>query len=215
MALSEIPVLDLTISRSPRWRFLKRLIDLAGSTVLVGFLLPVLFVTAALIAMVDGLPIIYRRRVVGPSGNFDAFKFRTMSRDADAVLERNQSMRDAFRENFKLKRDPRVTRLGAVLRKFSLDEFPQIFNVLRGQMSLVGPRMITAPELEKYGEHKALLLSVKPGLTGYWQVHGRQQVSYAERVRMDVDYIKNWSFRMDIELLLLTPWRVIRGRGAY
>jgi lipopolysaccharide/colanic/teichoic acid biosynthesis glycosyltransferase len=114
-----------------------------------------------------------------------------------------------------LKRDPRVTRLGAVLRKFSLDELPQLFNVIRGQMSLVGPRMITAPELEKYGEHKALLLSVKPGLTGYWQVHGRQEVSYAERVRMDVDYIRNWSLRTDMELLLLTPWRVIRGRGAY
>src|SRR5256885_6476638 len=104
MALSEIPVLDLTISRSQRWRFLKRLMDLAGSTVLVVFLLPVLFVTATLIAMFDGLPIIYRRRVVGASGSFDAFKFRTMSRDADAVLERDQSMRDAFRENFKLKR---------------------------------------------------------------------------------------------------------------
>ena len=82
-------------------------------------------------------------------------------------------------------------------------------------MSLVGPRMITAPELEKYGEHKNLLLTVKPGLTGYWQVHGRQEVSYAERVRMDIDYIRSWSLVTDIELLLLTPLRVIRGGGAY
>jgi lipopolysaccharide/colanic/teichoic acid biosynthesis glycosyltransferase len=138
-----------------------------------------------------------------------------MRRDADIWLERDESLRAAFTENFKLKTDPRVTRLGSFLRKLSLDELPQLFNVLAGQMSLVGPRMITAPELEKYGEHKNLLLTVKPGLTGYWQVHGRQEVSYAERVRMDIDYIRNWSLVTDIELLLLTPLRVIRGGGAY
>jgi lipopolysaccharide/colanic/teichoic acid biosynthesis glycosyltransferase len=196
-------------------RAVKRALDILATLFLIILLCPLLILIALLAFAFDGLPIIYRRRVIAPSGGFDAFKFRTMSRDADAVLERDQAMRDVFHRNFKLKSDPRVTRLGAVLRKFSLDELPQLFNVLRGQMSLVGPRMITAPELEKYGEHKALLLSVKPGLTGYWQVHGRQDVSYAERVRMDVDYIKNWSLRMDIELLLLTPWRVIRGRGAY
>jgi lipopolysaccharide/colanic/teichoic acid biosynthesis glycosyltransferase len=193
----------------------KRAIDIFGALGLIVFLSPVFIAIAVLVLVVDGASVLYRRRVVGPAGEFDAFKFRTMHRDADRILERDQSMQHAFRENFKLKRDPRVTSLGAVLRKFSLDELPQIFNVLRGQMSLVGPRMITAPELEKYGEHKALLLSVKPGLTGYWQVHGRQEVSYAERVRMDVEYIRNWNFRMDIKLLLLTPWRVIRGRGAY
>lgn len=189
--------------------------DILGALGLIVVLSPLFVVIALLVLVADRLPIIYRRRVVGPGGAFDAFKFRTMCRDADAVLESDQSMQEAFRQNFKLKRDPRVTGLGAVLRKFSLDELPQLFNVLIGQMSLVGPRMITAPELEKYGEYKALLLNVKPGLTGYWQVHGRQEVSYAERVRMDVDYIQNWSLRMDIELLVLTPLRVIRGRGAY
>src|SRR5262249_33999514 len=118
-------------------------------------------------------------------------------------------------QKIKIRKDPRVTPLGSFLRKSSLDELPQLFNVLTGQMSLVGPRMITAPELEKYGEHKELLLSVKPGLTGYWQINGRQEVSYEKRVRMDVHYIRNWSLRMDCELLLLTPFRVIRGRGAY
>jgi lipopolysaccharide/colanic/teichoic acid biosynthesis glycosyltransferase len=101
------------------------------------------------------------------------------------------------------------------LRKSSLDELPQLFNVLIGRMSLVGPRMITAPELEKYGEQQQLLLTVKPGITGYWQVHGRQEVSYTERVRMDMEYIRNWSLRLDFELLMRTPGRVIRGRGAY
>ena len=193
----------------------KRTIDILGAFGLIVVLSPLFVVVALLVLVADGAPVLYRRRVVGPSGRFDAFKFRTMRRDADSILERDQSMQNAFRQNFKLKSDPRVTGLGAVLRKFSLDELPQLFNVFSGQMSLVGPRMITAPELEKYGEHKALLLTVKPGLTGYWQVHGRQEVSYAERVRMDVDYIQNWSLRMDMELLMLTPLRVIRGRGAY
>jgi len=138
-----------------------------------------------------------------------------MRRDADQVLQRDRALRDAFHQNFKLKSDPRVTKLGAVLRKFSLDELPQLFNVVRGEMSLVGPRMITAPELEKYGEYQQLLLTVRPGITGYWQVYGRQEVSYEERVRMDVEYIRNWSLGMDLKLLWLTPWRVIRGRGAY
>ncbi len=196
-------------------KWLKQAIDVVCSLVLIVLLSPAFLAIAILVLAADGLPVIYRRRVVGPRGSFDAFKFRTMRRDADRVLECDESLRAVFSENFKLKTDPRVTRLGSFLRKSSLDELPQLFNVLTGQMSLVGPRMITASELEKYGEHKNLLLTVKPGLTGYWQVHGRQEVSYAERVRMDIDYIRSWSLVTDIELLLLTPLRVIRGGGAY
>lgn len=198
-----------------RYDALKRVIDVAGSVLLMFFLSPVFLLTSVLVLAVDGAPIIYRRRVVGPGGEFDAFKFRTMHRDADRRLESDRSLRQAFHENFKLRCDPRVTRLGAVLRKFSLDELPQLFNVLMGQMTLVGPRMITAPELEKYGEHQYELRKVKPGLTGYWQVYGRQEVSYAERVEMDMNYIRNRSLGMDFKLLALTPIRVIRGRGAY
>jgi len=194
---------------------LKRATDLTGSLFLIALLAPIFLVVGALVLIFDGRPLIYRRRVVGPSGQFDAFKFRTMQRDADRMLERDKLLHNAFRENYKLKSDPRVTPLGATLRKFSLDELPQLFNVLLGQMSLVGPRMITAAELEKYGEYQDLLLTVKPGLTGYWQVYGRQEVSYAERVRMDVEYISNWTARLDTKLLLLTPLRVIRGKGAY
>jgi len=207
------PSFDTQPHKISKW--LKRAIDVGCSLVLILILSPVLLAITLLVLAIDGLPVIYRRRVVGPQGAFNAFKFRTMRRDADILLERDESLRAAFTENFKLKTDPRVTRLGSFLRKLSLDELPQLFNVLAGQMSLVGPRMITAPELEKYGEHKNLLLTVKPGLTGYWQVHGRQEVSYAERVRMDIDYIRNWSLVTDIELLLLTPLRVIRGGGAY
>lgn len=203
-------------SRVPiRKRMRKRIIDFLGALFLIALFSPVFILLAGLILILDGLPVIYRRRVVGVAGEFDAFKFRTMRRDADRILESDETMRGAFEENFKLKSDPRVTKLGAVLRKFSLDELPQLFNVLAGQMSLVGPRMITAPELEKYGEHQHLLLTVRPGLTGYWQVHGRQEVSYAERVRMDVYYIQHCGLAADFQLLLLTPLRVLRGKGAY
>jgi lipopolysaccharide/colanic/teichoic acid biosynthesis glycosyltransferase len=135
--------------------------------------------------------------------------------EADAMLAADARLHMAFTQQFKLKSDPRVTRLGAWLRKYSFDELPQLFNVLRGQMSLVGPRMITAPELQKYGPYQQLLLTVKPGLTGYWQVRGRQEVSYAERVRMDVYYITHWSLGLDLVILLKTPSRVMLGEGAY
>src|SRR5215813_12546363 len=184
------------------------MVDVAGSVILVAVLSPIFLLTSALVLGIDGAPILYRRRVVGPAGEFDAFKFRTMHRDADRRLETDDSLRQAFHENFKLRCDPRVTRLGRVLRKFSLDELPQLFNVLLGQMTLVGPRMITAPELEKYGEHQHELRKVKPGLTGYWQVYGRQEVSYAERVEMDLHYIRNRSLGMDLKLMALTPIRV-------
>lgn len=193
----------------------KRAIDLCGSLLLILLLSPLFLAIALILLIADGTPILHRRRVLGTNGDFDAFKFRTMRRDADAMLHNNPSLRRQYEDSFKLKADPRVTRIGAVLRKFSLDELPQLFNVFRGQMSLVGPRMITAPELTKYGKYQELLLSTKPGLTGYWQVYGRQEVSYEERVRMDVEYIRTWTLWKDMHLLLLTPWRVICGRGAY
>lgn len=208
--------LTVSKSRGVVWqRKAKLALDVLGSSLLVALFSPLFLLAALLVLLLDGRPIIFRRKCVGPRGEFDAFKFRTMRRDADQVLQQEPALQDAFRQNFKLKSDPRVTRLGAILRKFSLDELPQLFNVLRGEMSLVGPRMITAPELEKYGEHQQLLLTVRPGITGFWQVYGRQEVSYEERVQMDVEYIRNWSLGMDLKLLCLTPWRVIRGRGAY
>lgn len=212
---------SLHISSTPRFvrepvqDRVKGTIDVIGASLLIVLLAPVFIAIAAMIWVANGRPIIYRRRVVGRCGEFDAFKFRTMRPDADVVLEADKDLRRTFHESYKLKSDPRVTKLGAVLRKFSLDELPQLFNVLVGQMSLVGPRMITAPELEKYGEHQVLLLTVKPGLTGHWQVYGRQEVSYAERVQMDIEYIRNRSLKTDVKLLMLTPLRVVRGKGAY
>lgn len=196
-------------------RFLKRTVDLLGAVLMIGFLWPALLAIALLVLLDSGRPVIYRRRVVGLGGDFDAFKFRTMIRDADAVLASNLALKSEFERNFKLKNDPRVTRVGAFLRKTSLDELPQLLNVLRGQMSLVGPRMITAPELAKYGQHRNQLLSVKPGLTGYWQVNGRQDVAYEQRVAMDLHYIENWSLIMDLKILSKTPLTILRREGAF
>lgn len=193
----------------------KRGMDLTGSVTLIVLLSPLFALIALLVILDDGLPFIYRRRVVGKDGQFDAFKFRTMRRDADAVLNANPALRAEFERNFKLKNDPRITRMGSLLRKFSLDELPQLFNILTGEMSFVGPRMITAAELEKYGPYKAMLLRVKPGLTGYWQINGRQNVSYEERIRMDVHYLENWSLGLDLLILLRTPLKVLRREGAY
>jgi len=196
-------------------RVLKRGIDLLGALTLLCLLSPLLLLVALLIVVADGFPVYYLRRVVGPRGEFNAYKFRTMCRDADAILELNPELREAFTQNFKLPCDPRVTGVGGWLRKYSLDELPQLVNVVKGQMSLVGPRMITAQELSKYGEYQDLLLTVRPGLTGYWQTRGRQEVSYEERVRMDVFYIQQWTLALDLKILLETPWKVIKGKGAY
>jgi lipopolysaccharide/colanic/teichoic acid biosynthesis glycosyltransferase len=194
---------------------LKRTVDVVVSAASLIILSPVLLIIAVLVRIGDNGPVIYRRRVVGPNGAFDAFKFRSMRVDADTILANDVRLRREFEKNFKLVSDPRVTKIGRWLRKLSLDEAPQLINVLRGEMTLVGPRMITEPELDKYGPAKALLLSVKPGLTGYWQVYGRQEVDYADRVKMDIFYIQNWSLLLDLRLLLLTPLRVLRGTGAY
>lgn len=193
----------------------KRALDVAGSAVLLLLVSPVLLCLAVLIKLQDGGPVLYRRRVVGRRGTFDALKLRTMHTAADEVLRENQGLRREFEINFKLKNDPRVTALGRILRTSSMDEMPQLWNVLKGEMSLVGPRMITPVELEKYGGNGWIFGAVRPGLTGYWQVHGRQQVSYDRRVEMDLFYLRNWSLLLDCKLLLRTPGRVIRGMGAY
>jgi lipopolysaccharide/colanic/teichoic acid biosynthesis glycosyltransferase len=138
-----------------------------------------------------------------------------MVRNADGILATSPGLKAEFERNFKLKHDPRVTRAGAILRRYSLDELPQLLNVLRGQMSLVGPRMITEAELEKYGAHKHLVHSIKPGMTGYWQVRGRQNVSYQERVAMDVHYVTRWSLIMDLRILAETPRKVFKREGAF
>jgi lipopolysaccharide/colanic/teichoic acid biosynthesis glycosyltransferase len=196
-------------------RFFKDGIDLMVAGILVIVLMPLLILVSLIVLMDDGRPVIYRRRVVGTRGEFDAFKFRSMKRDAEVILAKDPSLKSKFEQNFKLENDPRLTWSGLFLRKLSLDELPQLFNVLKRQMSLVGPRMISPPELEKYGSHKELLLTVRPGLTGYWQVNGRQAVGYEQRIKMDLYYISNWSLALDFKILLKTPFAVLKREGAY
>jgi lipopolysaccharide/colanic/teichoic acid biosynthesis glycosyltransferase len=190
---------------------LKRTMDLAGAVICLVLSAPLVGVLALRIKLHDGGPALFRRRVVGPKGEFDAFKLRTMRVDADEVLRHDPEMRRQFEINFKLKRDPRVTPVGATLRRSGLDELPQLWNVLKGEMSLVGPRMITPAELKKYGEAGWIFDCMKPGLTGYWQVHGDQEAGYDRRISMDLFYVENWSLLFDLKLLMRTPLRVIRG----
>jgi exopolysaccharide biosynthesis polyprenyl glycosylphosphotransferase len=195
---------------------LKRLLDLAGATAALLMFLPIMTIIGIAIKLDSPGPIFYRRRVVGVGGRlFDAFKFRTMCVDADDRLVRDASLRNQFEKNYKLKDDPRVTRVGQFLRRTSLDELPQLFNVLLGQMSLVGPRMITSPERVQYGRWSMNLSTVKPGMTGLWQVSGRSNVSYEERVRLDMHYIRNYTIWFDLYLLWLTIPAVLKSRGAY
>ena len=193
----------------------KRVLDIVGASVAFVSLAPVLIVAALAVKLHDGGPILYRRRCVGRTGDFDAFKLRSMRVDADRYLEEHPALWAEFQRNYKINDDPRITLVGAFLRKTSIDELPQLFNVMRGEMSLVGPRMITRPELDKYGEQRDMLLTVKPGMTGYWQVTGRQEVAYGDRVRMDMYYIKHWSLALDLQILAKTPWKVLKREGAH
>jgi len=195
---------------------LKGMLDLILSGIVMMFIWPVMLLIAIAIKLDSSGPIFYRRRVVGAGGKaFYALKFRTMYVDADERLARDPELRQQFEMNFKLKDDPRVTKIGNFLRRTSLDELPQIFNVFLRQMSLVGPRMITQDELSRYGKWRMNLSTVKPGITGLWQVSGRSDVSYEERVMLDMYYIRNYSIWLDLHLLWRTVPAVLRGRGAY
>jgi len=195
-------------------RAFKRAFDLIGALLLLLLSAPVVFILALRIKSHDGGPAFFRRRVVGPQGEFDAFKLRTMLVDADDVLRRDPVLRRQFEVNFKLKDDPRITSVGAALRRRGLDELPQLWNVLKGDMSLVGPRMITPMELKKYGAAGWIFSEMKPGLTGYWQTSGEQQAGYNRRIEMDLFYVKNWSLLFDLKILIKTPARVLRGSGV-
>jgi lipopolysaccharide/colanic/teichoic acid biosynthesis glycosyltransferase len=199
-----------------RYYPLKRGLDLIAAGLLLVLVSPILACGLLAVQIESGRPVIYRRRVMGQSGRtFDAFKVRTMVPDADEVLQRDSSLRSAFAASNKLLGDPRVTRVGRWLRRLSIDELPQLVNVLRGEMSLVGPRMITPAELPEWGETAALLLSVRPGLTGLWQVSGRQELTKADRIRLDGDYVQRMSLGLDLAILARTVPAVLSSRGAY
>lgn len=197
-------------------RILKTMLDYSLTIPGIIIISPLLAIIGALVKLTSPGPIIYRRRVMGVNGQqFDAFKFRTMYENGDEILAEDPELQQILARDHKLKDDPRITPFGKFLRKFSLDELPQLFNVLRREMSLVGPRMISPAEMEKYDQWGLNLLTVQPGITGIWQTSGRSDTSYRERVRLDMHYIRNWTIWLDLQILWQTISAVIRGRGAY
>ena len=196
--------------------FAKRTIDLIGASVILAVAWPVMLGVALSIRMSSPGPVIFRQRRPGVGGKlFWCYKFRTMVIDAEERLKNNSDLREAFEQNFKLKNDPRLTPVGNLLRKTSLDELPQLFNVIQGSMSLIGPRPILTSQMASYLAHGEKVFTVKPGLGGYWQVYGRSNTSHAERVRLDLYYVDNRSTALDIKLIVLTAVTVIKGHGAY
>ena len=208
------------LARLPQ-RIIKRSLDLIGAVFLAIVLAPVFLLFAVLIWKEDGGPVFFRQMRVGRAGrDFACWKFRTMVVDAEAQLARwhteNPDLLAQYCEsNFKLQEDPRVTRIGAWMRRKSLDELPQLLNVLMGQMSLVGPRPLLRRELDDYGAVISLYERVRPGITGLWQISGRSHTTFAERVSYDEWYIKNWTVWYDMVIVLQTFWVLMRGGGAY
>jgi lipopolysaccharide/colanic/teichoic acid biosynthesis glycosyltransferase len=205
---------------APGWRVLKRTFDVVASLVLIVLCLPAMALIALAIWVESRSHVLFvHRRAAGERGEFGLLKFRTMVPNAHAVLEdyllAHPELRDEWNQNFKLRDDPRITRVGRFLRKTSLDELPQLFNVLSGKMSLIGPRAIVRDEIPRFGAHARTVLSVKPGLTGLWAVSGRNDVSQDERSRLEFRYVTQWSLLLDAQILLRTIPAVVRGRGAY
>ncbi|SMH47418.1 sugar transferase [Azospirillum agricola] len=198
---------------------LKRLVDVVGASALLLLFGPLMILLWLLVRR-DGGPGIYRQPRLGAEGvPFDCLKFRSMCVDSEAALQRqlarDPAAAEEWRRTHKLRNDPRVTRIGRFLRRSSLDELPQILNVLRGDMSLVGPRPIVAAEVARYGRYFTSYRSCRPGITGLWQVSGRSDTRYRRRVALDHAYRRKWRLLLDARIILATPMVMIRGSGAY
>ncbi|MCA9729637.1 MAG: sugar transferase [Candidatus Eisenbacteria bacterium] len=194
----------------------KRGLDLVLTTLALLPLLPVFLVIALAIKLEDGGPIFYRSTRVGRGGRrFYFWKFRSMVRNAEAVRDRLQNLNEVDGPVFKIENDPRITRVGRVLRRTSLDELPQFWNVFIGDMTLVGPRPPIAEEVVKYEPWQLRRLSVRPGITCLWQISGRCRIGFDEWMRLDMEYIDRRSFGLDVQILLRTIPAVLSGEGAY
>jgi len=218
LGFEELPVIDVNVDALDSMaRFWKRAMDLCVAAGAFLLLLPLQLGIAAAIVAESGLPVIYQQERVGKNGRrFKMYKFRTMVKDADQRLRDLQAANEADGAGrmFKMRDDPRLTRVGAVLRRWSLDELPQLLNVLRNDMSMVGPRPPLPGEVERYEQEHLYRLKALPGLTGLWQVSGRSDLDFENMVRLDRYYLDNWSLSLDLGILLKTVWVVLRRRGA-
>jgi exopolysaccharide production protein ExoY len=205
--------------KPPKLRRRKRLFDIVFGAALIVFLAPLMLLIAALLKL-DGGPVLYGHRRVGANGqSFRCWKFRSMVVNADKaladVLRANPEARRQWERDFKLKSDPRITPIGGFLRTTSLDELPQLFNVMTGEMSLIGPRPIVADEVKRYGDAFRYYCACRPGMTGLWQVSGRNGVDYVRRVKFDEQYATGWTFLLDLAVLCRTVVVVTQRNGAY
>jgi Undecaprenyl-phosphate galactose phosphotransferase WbaP len=199
---------------------IKRLVDITLSALVLTVTSPLFLIISTAIKLSSRGPVVFRHRRIGARGRyFDCYKFRTMVVDADRKLEEvlagSPDLRKEFAKTHKLKDDPRVTRIGALLRKTSLDEFPQFWNVLKGDMSIVGPRPIVTEEMTRYGRWLPLVLELRPGITGLWQVSGRNDTTYAERVALDRRYALTRTIATDFSIMAKTPTVMLKRNGAY
>lgn len=198
------------------YRIVKRGFDILAASCALLVLAPFMLLISLMIRMDSKGPAIFVHARVGKNGRSLAlYKFRSMYVNAEAMIAAfTPAQKAEWEQNFKLDHDPRITRVGRILRKTSLDELPQLFNILRGELSMVGPRPVVAEELKKYGKNKDKFLSVTPGLTGYWQAYARSDCSYEKRMEMELHYVENANLLWDIKILFATVGAVLRGRGA-
>jgi exopolysaccharide biosynthesis polyprenyl glycosylphosphotransferase len=212
-----LPLLEVSYPRlnNTQWA-LKRLLDVAGSLLGVAVLSPLLLGVAALIKLTSPGPVFFRQKRIGADEKiFLCYKFRSMYVDAEKRQAELEARNEADGAIFKIKNDPRITPVGRFIRRWSIDELPQLMNVLKGEMSLVGPRPLPIRDFERMEElHKKRLATI-PGLTGYWQISGRSHVSFEDMVQLDLYYIENWSLNLDIKIILKTVGAVLRHKGAY
>ena len=215
------PIIVVTKKQNIIYRFIKRAIDIFAGIVGVILLIPLMIVVEIIrIAKKENQgPLFYEQLRIGKNGKqFRMYKFRSMCMNADDTLKEylknNEEARKEFKKYKKLKKDPRITKVGKVLRETSLDEFPQLINVLLGNMSLVGPRPYLPREKEDMGEYYSSIIKVKPGITGYWQIRGRSKTSFNDRLKMDLQYVNNCSLKNDIKILFKTFAKVFKKDGA-
>ena len=215
MQLKEINI-DSTVEQKPVYDLVKRLFDIISATLALIIFSPLFIILAIIVKLDSKGPVFFGHKRLGFNGELiKVYKFRTMYENSAELFEKfTPEQKREFEINFKLDDDPRITKIGDFLRKSSLDELPQLVNIIKGDMSVVGPRPIVEKEVEKYGEYIGKLLKVKPGLTGNWQANGRSDTTYEERVQMDMDYIDNRSFGFDIKIIFQTILSVLKGKGA-
>lgn len=199
------------------YRFVKRFLDILLSLIALVVLSPIFLIIAIIIKCTSKGHVFYKHRRVGMNGKIIyLYKFRSMVEGADQMIKDfNEEQKAEFQDNYKVTNDPRITKFGHLIRKTSIDELPQLINILKGEMSFIGPRPVVEDELEKYGPNKAKFLSVKPGLTGYWASHGRSSTSYEDRMKLELYYVDHASLWMDIKIFFKTFSVILTHEGAW